>query len=1431
MAGLTWREGRIVLALVALCTLCQASQAPNYKCFPFSGTSQGKRSHDKSVSRQHRKWGANQCPGPECVAIEPTGDIIREVGTSYEASCLFDPNQVRADEVFFMRWGKTPKDQYRIPHKVVNDSAISIQVMHEEATEYKLRCLTGNTTFLCERTVKFGYLPQDVKNFTCISKNWNKLNCSWTAPENPVTVRYQLTECPKSQKGINWCYWGESDFNDRNTWVMRLTAINQLNQKGVQFEREISVFESVLPDPPVELVAKVNGPYEVNVTWKLPHPIDVFIGGVVHEVSYRERQDGDQPEDVSWILVEQRRVIPDRFKKETFSRVITNLHAYILYDFRVRLHTGTGPIRQSMWSDATIRTERTAATRPTVAPLTDIGTFEIEETLSHRDIYISWQKVDPLFWNGPNFYYNVSVFEVQTNRPVSHEVDIRDAYAKFSSMDKDVAYRFEIIPMNDEGPPGNDLKSVVVVPEMTAILKPINYFKVFAYGDSNNIYSLRWRLPESQQENQKIKSLTLYWCKKDKYEERCQNKLEWVTIEDLNITSKNLTDLENSSLYMFGISVNSNNSSSGIKWHTCIASHGSRPPPLEQFEMTHVSSTEVNLKWILDCRAKAAEPTGFNISYCKAAESLESREQTAESCPPETGMTYETVSDETTLVHQVKNLHPYTNYIFNIAILTEMGLSKWSRSLRVRTKADKPSGSPRLLEARAVGQEWVLLAWEPPLDEERNGKIIKYEVSSRPPVKPTSVMANNTSNVTMYNVTDLEPFTKYEFKVIPCSKGEKSELCGEAAASLDVRTRIGTPGKIESIDQEDQQLEWEHDECNAPDCSFELHYRMNGTEHKYISAPGQLAANFKDMNITCTEHQEEININIRAISIDEDGKQLTGPWKEKKITCHIPVMEWWIILIIVAVCIIVTLILVGVGTYGWDQIKVFQYKLNLDLELPVGLDPNDRSFHPAVVEGKTPWYKNIQILREKKISTSTTTSNTSEEQDLIKPGSERQGRNLSGDSGTSEGDPGDSSGCSVGGESDSSSGSDRVHQSSDSGTVQEEPGFPAENKWSGSVRLRTPGPPYVRQGMPEKIPDVGGYVSVGSVPNLAGGITEGLLSLQQSTPSLGLGTLPEMPLGARRTSTGYISMPDTDAEGINLPLDVLGNFTFPHEGRAQSGFPAYSRHNFSSKKGSTPELSQYTKAESLPWLNTGYVAVAQADGVMRETPSAGGYVALGDGIGGMKRQPSLPSLPFGMDKSITTPDEDLPPGAYCRVGARGSPGPPPAFSTGYVSITQDLPSQTTPTITASSSVNKSPYVTCAMAEAIASPKKEPEKVKTDYVSVGEMPNGCWAQPVVPPSTSEESREVTSAPLEGSRVRPSLPARPNTSETNHNRAGNRWTPLGPSLSKQSSGYVSGNVSQETLAFHDPVVMSPKKLLARSHEPHSVVFSPNHKSSMV
>lgn len=48
-------------------------------------------------------------------AIKPKGDIVVEVGSSYEAYCLFNPEEVQVEDVYFERTGD---DGGRIKHTV-----------------------------------------------------------------------------------------------------------------------------------------------------------------------------------------------------------------------------------------------------------------------------------------------------------------------------------------------------------------------------------------------------------------------------------------------------------------------------------------------------------------------------------------------------------------------------------------------------------------------------------------------------------------------------------------------------------------------------------------------------------------------------------------------------------------------------------------------------------------------------------------------------------------------------------------------------------------------------------------------------------------------------------------------------------------------------------------------------------------------------------------------------------------------------------------------------------------------------------------------------------------------------------------------------------------------------------------------------------------
>lgn len=74
--------------------------------------------------------------------------------------------------------------------------------------------------------------------------------------------------------------------------------------------------------------------------------------------------------------------------------------------------------------------------------------------------------------------------------------------------------------MNAEGFAEEDVKAAVVVPEKTDVLPSPSYFKVIAFNHST-LYSIRWHLPQGMEGSEKIKNATLYWCKRDKYEQRC----------------------------------------------------------------------------------------------------------------------------------------------------------------------------------------------------------------------------------------------------------------------------------------------------------------------------------------------------------------------------------------------------------------------------------------------------------------------------------------------------------------------------------------------------------------------------------------------------------------------------------------------------------------------------------------------------------------------------------------------------------------------------------------------------------------------------------------------------------------------------------------------------------------------------------------------
>ena len=128
----------------------------------------------------------------------------------------------------------------------------------------------------------------------------------------------------------------------------------------------------------------------------------------------------------------------------------------------------------------------------------------------------------------------------------------------------------------------------------------------------------------------------------------------------------------------------------------------------------------------------------------------------------------------------------------------------------------------------------------------------------------------------------------------------------------------------------------------------------------------------------------------------------------------------------------------------------------------------------------------------------------------------------------------------------------------------------------------------------------------------------------------------------------------------------------------------------------------------------------------------------------------------------------------------------------------------------------------------------PSSARSHYVTAA--PNRTAFQRLEQLDVADEVRFVASAPSENSRGRvnpqdddslnPQLSERPNTSDGVPSRPKRQSPPIrwpGPSLSKQSSGYVS----QEALGA-EPLVMSPKRLFAQNNETKAMVANPHEVS---
>lgn len=204
------------------------------------------------------------------------------------------------------------------------------------------------------------------------------------------------------------------------------------------------------------------------LTWSVPFPLQNFPPGLDHKIKYQNEWDLGK----NWKEITIR-----KNKNETMFLDLTGLeYANTVYDVRVYIRSADAMDDENMWSafsDVTFRTLPKGncrcienhksllnvnifdSTVPGSAPRTDIGSFEIIENKTGRDVYLYWQAIPLELQNGYNFTYKIVG---ENGRELSLlPSEITGTYAMFKGLTFD-SYKFEIMSMNEVGANPNRAK-------------------------------------------------------------------------------------------------------------------------------------------------------------------------------------------------------------------------------------------------------------------------------------------------------------------------------------------------------------------------------------------------------------------------------------------------------------------------------------------------------------------------------------------------------------------------------------------------------------------------------------------------------------------------------------------------------------------------------------------------------------------------------------------------------------------------------------------------------------------------------------------------------------------------------------------------------------------------------------------------------------
>nr|XP_003707987.1 PREDICTED: uncharacterized protein LOC100878272 [Megachile rotundata]XP_012151607.1 PREDICTED: uncharacterized protein LOC100878272 [Megachile rotundata] len=634
-------------------------------------------------------------------------------------------------------------------------------------------------------------------------------------------------------------------------------------------------------------------------------------------------------------------------------------------------------------------------------------------------------------------------------------------------------------------------------------------------------------------------------------------------------------------------------------------------------------------------------------------------------------------ADPRTIHGIVHNLKPYTTYRLAVAVLTKSGEGLHSDPLYNTTLEAAPTTPPQDVKITNVTNTTMFITWKPP--DAMNGVLRYYEVYYND-------HAQKVEEANHIELKNLLAHTNYSISVAACTVS-----CSIKSPTIHKVTKIGVPGRINVplvrfMNSSQVVVIWNKPQYTAGHLNY---YEVSSSDGE-VQNSTRTEAQLPIPDCKTIGRERLYQFRVRAVNVAPNNLHLKGPWSEPgEGNCYSdgPSFSVWVIIwVIGGVSIVAVLLcLAHLSKRMWLKCKAMQ---DVEVKLPPGLAPN---------------MKLLQKVGEQHIRQSSA----------------------------------DSSGCSSGQESVTSSLTSDSQVSSDSGT-EIDPMPVSPNKlldtlpaWeSSSLRQRNVG--ITRPGFTAETARWEPYVKVAKSGEPIIGDT---LSLARSTPNL---TDSTGYTTSQHTwsSTGYISMPSSEELSSN-PSPV------PKESSTAGGYSIIGTVSKSVKPKSEDDsdMTESTtntlipiKTESKP--SNPYISLASLEQKQKDKKPAETLRDLDELTFTESNKPKLESLtPFSTSDKISKP--------YVQTGLIDSLKKPFTLSSidGARNTTMSTPFASTSLTDSCSKPFVSSFASPTSLASTTSAAPTLDSSSKPYVSVSSIPE-VTKKTNFPASTLESSQKTS-----------------------------------------------------------------------------------------